>query len=377
MVTLRVIVDSILEGSPRGIARYTEGLTRALIATAPRDCVVEGVVAAASEVEYEELLARLPGLAGLHKTTLGRRELYAAWQHGITTLPIGGMVHATTLLAPLKAHDRAATPGEQTVVTIHDATPWLFPDGSNRAGWVRHMAKRAKKVADAIVVPSHAVAAELEHFVGFGERVRVIGGAVNSTLALPADAAEIATRLDLPAEYLLAVGGMQPHKGVDALLAALALPEAPDLPLVLVGPDRHGDRTLATALADAGLPAERVRHLGFLPDAELAVVLDGATAFVLPSLNEGFGLTAVEAFSFGTPVIHSDAPALVEVADGAGVVVEREPAESYPRRLAEALSNTLADAELMERLEIVGRDRAKAFSWRDSAERVWQLHADL
>src|SRR4051812_26327044 len=127
MVTLRVIVDSVLEGTPRGIARYTEQLTRAIIATAPRDCDVEGIVAASSEQERRDLLERLPGLAGLHRVPLGRRELHAAWQHRVTTVPLHGMVHSTTLLAPLHGHDRSEQPGEQTAVTLHDAAPWLQP----------------------------------------------------------------------------------------------------------------------------------------------------------------------------------------------------------------------------------------------------------
>lgn len=376
MVTLRVIVDSVLEGSPRGIARYTEQLTRALIATAPRDCDVEGVVSAVTDQERADLVERLPGLAGVHKVPLGRRELYAAWQHGVTTVPLRGMVHSTTLLAPLRAHDRHREPGEQTAVTIHDASPWTHPEATgDRAGWVRSMAKRARRHADAVVVPSHAVAADLEQHVSFGDRIRVIGGA--PSLALPPDSDAIADRLGLPSRYLVAMSGLQPRKALGALLEALSLPGAPDVPLALVGPDAGGSHPLAAAVAEAGLPFGQVVALGALPDAELAVVLARATAYVMPSLSEGFGLSVVEAFSLGTPVIHSDAPALIEVSDGAGVAVHRSPAEGYPRRLADAIAGTLADDRLLELLSVRGLDRAKAFSWTDSAEKVWQLHADL
>jgi glycosyltransferase involved in cell wall biosynthesis len=376
MVTLRVIVDSALEGSPRGIARYTEELTRALIATAPQDCDVEGVVAAASDTEHAALLERLPGLSGLHKTVLGRRELYAAWQHGISTVPLHGMVHSTTLLAPLRGHDRSRVPGEQTVVTIHDASPWLHRDSAgSRGGWVRTMAQRARKHADAVVVPSHAVAADLGRHIDFGERVRVIGGA--PSLALPAEPDAVAARLRLPHAYLVAMSGLQRRKALDVLLEALTLPGVPDLPLVVVGPIAHGPRTLAAAVAEAGLPADRVHAVGVLDDEELAVVLDGAVAYVMPSLSEGFGLSVVEAFSFGTPVICSDAPALVEIADGAAVLVPREPGPGYAERLAAALTGTLGDTDRLSELSVLGLDRSRAFSWRDSAEKVWQLHADL
>jgi hypothetical protein len=77
-------------------------------------------------------------------------------------------------------------------------------------------------------------------------------------------------------------------------------------------------------------------------------------------------------------VIHSDDPALVEVAGGAGVAVERESTgTTYSERLAASIRSVLSDADLVARLNTYGQDRVRAFSWRDSADRVWQLHADL
>jgi glycosyltransferase involved in cell wall biosynthesis len=121
----------------------------------------------------------------------------------------------------------------------------------------------------------------------------------------------------------------------------------------------------------------RVRLLGALADEDLAVALDRATVFVQPSLAEGFGVPLLEAFFFGTPVVHSDAPALIEVAGGAGLVVPLSDMGGYPERLAAAISSVVRDADLARRLSYAGLDRAGAFSWRDAAQRVWQLHADL
>jgi len=127
---------------------------------------------------------------------------------------------------------------------------------------------------------------------------------------------------------------------------------------------------ISTVALDRG--ASHAREAG----TEL-VVLSRASVFVLPSLEEGFATPIIQAFHFGTPVIHSDAPALVEAGGDAGFVVEREDAAGYPERLLGALNRVLGDSELAKRLSIFGSDRARAFSWRDSAERVWQLHADL
>ncbi|MET4782112.1 glycosyltransferase family 1 protein [Glaciihabitans sp. UYNi722] len=377
--TLRVIVDQIVAPIPGGIGRYTEELTRELIRTAPVGCDVAGIVSASPETDYELLTTLLPGMSGLFKSTLARRQLELAWQHGFTRLPGSGMLHATGLFAPLSKHDRLNNAGEQSVVTIHDVIPWTHPEAlsSRRLGWYKGMVKRAHRYADAVVVPTHAVADQLSEIVDFGDRIRVIGGAVSSKLTLPVDPDVRAARLELPDRYLLSVGTLEPRKGLIPLIKALARPELADIPLLIAGPEGWKGLDIAGIAAEAGLDPDRVRSLGYLADADLAVALDRAAAFVFPSLAEGFGLPVIEAFNFGTPVIHSDDPAVVEVSDGAGVVVEREDADGYPERLAVAIGSVLNDHALAERLKYLGQDRARAFSWSDSAEKVWQLHADL
>ena len=378
MTTLRVIVDEMLSPTPSGTSRYAEELTRSLIETAPHDCHVEAIVASSTEAEYADLRRRLPGLGDMFKSTLARRELAAAWQHGFTRLP-AGMIHAPSLLAPLSRHDRLNNAGHQIAVTLHDVVAWTHPEslGARRVAWHKAMARRAEKYADAIVVPTHAVAAQLGEFLDFGDRVRVIGGAVSPHLRLPDDAAARAGALGLPEKYLLTMGGLESRRGVNFVVDALARDDSPDLPLLVVGPDESDAESLSALVAAAGLPADRVRAIGNLSDADLSVVLSRAELLVFPSLDEGFGLPVLEAFHFGTPVVHSDAPGLVEVTGGAGLVVEIGDLDGYAERLAAAISRVVSDAELASRLGTQGEDRAGLFSWRTSAEKVWQLHADL
>jgi glycosyltransferase involved in cell wall biosynthesis len=379
MSTLRVIVDQILAPVPGGIGRYAEELTRELILTAPAGSDVAGIVSASTEAEYATLDERLPWLSDLYKSPLARRELSLAWQHGFTILPGKGMVHATSMLAPLYRHDRVNDRENQTAITIHDVVPWTHPETLTPRGvrWHRAMAARAFKYADAVVVDTHAVAQELSEYFDFGDRIRVVSAAVSSALKLPVDAEARAIELKLPERYLLAVGTLEPRKGLEPLIKALALPQTQDLPLLIVGPEGWGDVDVASIARDAGLAEGRVRTLGYLSDADLAVVQSRATAFVFPSLAEGFGLPVLEAMSLGTPVIHSDIPAVIEVAADAGIMVERGDAAGYPERLADAIGMVASDDELRERLKYLGIDRSHAFSWRASAEKVWQLHADL
>ncbi|MDR6973238.1 glycosyltransferase family 1 protein [Leifsonia shinshuensis] len=381
MTTLRVIVDDLVGDEPRGTRRYTEELTRQLIATAPAGCDVEAIVSAVTEEQLARVNDRLPGVATVTRLSVGRRELALAWQSGLSVGGPLGMLHAPTLLAPLRRHERGDTT-QQLAVTIHDTLAWTHPAalGQTATAWTKAMTRRARRFADAVVVPTHAVADRLSERFDFGDRIRVIGGAPATTLRLPEDADERAERLGLPERYALTLGTIEPRKGVADLIRAVARPEAHDIPLLIVGPDRLGETSASGVAAAAGLPEDRVRALGRLDDPDFAVVLDRATLFVFPSRAEGFGLPVVEAFKFGLPVIHSDDPALVEVAGGAGLAVERPTADGdtgYPERLAAAIARVLDDAELSARLRVLASDRARAFSWRDSAERVWQLHADL
>lgn len=374
MTTLRVIVDQIIAPHPGGVGRYTEELTRALIATAPAGADVAGVVSASPESDYERVTTLLPGLTDLYKSALTRRELERSWLHGLSSLPGKGMVHGTGLFAPLGRHDRLNDPGNQIVVTLHDTVPWNAPQSipSGRVSWYKGMLKRAHRHADALVVPSHAVAAQLESIADFGDRVRVIGGAVSPKLARPVDAEERAARLGLPREFLMAMGPILQHKALDDLAAAMADPLLDGIPLFLAGVSEEQASGLAREVDAEG----RIVGLGRLADADLAAALSTASVFVVPSMLEGFGLPVLEAFALGTPVVHSDDAALVEVAGEAGVAVERE-GEGYPHRLAKAIATVLSDSTLARNLALQGGDRVKAFSWKVSAEAVWQLHADL
>jgi len=373
---LRVIVDQLRTEVPGGIGRYTADLTAALIETAPAEWGVIGVVSAADQNAIGRVRAALPGLDDLDVLPRSRRALSLAWELGLVSardLPRGSATHGPSQFTPL-APSRG---GSRVTVTIHDAVPWTHPETLTRYGaqWHRAMARRAARFADAIAVPTRAVANELQTWVNLGDRVHVIGGAPSDALALPADAETRAEALGLPSAYVLAVGTLEPRKGLDALVRAMASPEAPDLPLVVAGPPGWGDVDLASLAAATGLPPEGLIILGRVSDADLAVAYDRATVFAFPSRAEGFGLPVIEAMRLGAPVVHTDVPAVMEVAGGAGRIVTRAPDADFPARFAAELRTVVEDRALTTALVAAGRERATAFSWLTSAEQVWALHS--
>ncbi|MGH3976711.1 MAG: glycosyltransferase, partial [Pseudonocardiaceae bacterium] len=224
------------------------------------------------------------------------------------------------------------------------------------------------------VVPTAAVADELPRHVLCQLPVHVVGAGVSPAVAHPpGDTAEIVTRLGLPPRYVLAIGTLEPRKGIDTLLAALAAPDAPDLPVVLAGQPGWGRVDPAALAWQFGLNPSRMHVLGRISDPELAAVLHGAAVLAAPSRTEGFGLPVLEAMAAGIPVVHSDAPALVEVAGGAGVTVRRDD----PAALAAALRTVLSDPDQMKTMIAAGRRRAQRFSWEGTARRVWSIHGEL
>ncbi|MBM7504136.1 glycosyltransferase [Agromyces aurantiacus] len=375
--TLRLIVDQIVAPAPGPIGRYTRELARALVATAPRGCEVEGIVSSSLPGDYDRVLAEVPGLAGLYKSSLARRELAAAWQFNLTTSPGGGMIHGTSLFAPLRKHDREA--GDQVVVTVHDVLAWTHPEALTAASvaWQKGMLKRARRHADAVVVTTHALAERLQSIADFGDRVRVIGTAPRAGLVIGADAAERAARLRLPSTYVAVAGTLEPRKGLVDVLAALGRPGVPDVGLVVIGPESWGDQHLPAVAEEYGVDPRRLRVVDDLDPRDLAVVLAAATAYVAPAHDDESGTELIEAFSLGTPVIHSETPAFVEISAGSGLAVPVGVGDGFVDRLAAAITRVVEDRALAERLAIAGSDRARAYSWRDSAERVWHLHADL
>lgn len=361
-----VIVDDALESRPRGLAAPARGLISAMLATRPAGIQVVGFVSSSPENEYAELEAAFPQLSQLKKSTLAHAQLAAAWQHGFTP-PLGGMVHSPSLFAPLSGR------GDQTVVTAHDAIAWLEPETvAGSASWFRNMCKRADRHAAAVVVPSHATAdafAELGMFTG---RMRVIPGAPTPGLVVPADAATRREARGIPHDYIASAATLNPRAGLTSLLRAIA---PLDVPLVLLREPAWNGEVLDAALEQTGVDAARVRVAESADPADLAAVLAGARLFVEPSRLEGFGADALDAMAAGAPLVSTDDPALVELAVDAARFVER--GDDLIDGLRAAIEELLADDAATARLHVAGQDRARAFSWRDTAERVWQLHADI
>jgi glycosyltransferase involved in cell wall biosynthesis len=366
--TLRVILDQLVAPTDPDLAIATRELTRGLIAALPAGCEVEGIAPAGPADRPVEI----PGLAGLRRTALARRELAAALQLGVATGMGAGMIHSPTLLAPLMRHDRVHA-NDQTVVTIWDLGPWEAPGEwpKSAVAWHRAMLKRAVKHADAVVVPTHAMAGRLGRIANLGERIRVIAGAAPQGFAVPTDEVGRRRALDLPEGFVLLAGRAAPTDALAAGFAAVARAGV-DLPVVIIGAGEGEEPAIADLAASAGVPERSVHVRGSLDHADRAAVFGGAVTFVAPSQRPALPWRVLEALALGVPVVASSSPIHDEVIVDGGMLVE-----ASPDGLADALTQALASTAAVDRLGVLAADRGRAFSWRESADRVWQLHAEL
>ncbi len=373
MTTLRVVLDQVIAPGAGEPTRYALQLARELVASAPQDVVIEGLIASSREAEYARVRALVPGLAGLRKSAFDAGARRSLWRRGLA-LPRGGMTHAPDLLAPMGRRDRTEPIGVQTVVTVHDTLAWTAPERlpKGEAAWRRGMLARAERYADAVVVPNHAVADSLARIGGFGDRVRVIPAGASSDLTVPADAGARAVALGLPERYLLAWSDGASHRALLPLLRSLDRTDGPTAPLVILGPAEVAD-----VVSESRLDPSRVTILDPVESADRATVLGRAAVLVHPGPAEGFGLQLIDAMRAGVPVVHPDDPSLEELTAGAALVVSRSDIAGYTASLGQHLDALLDDRQTLDRLSVAGRDRAGLFTWRDSAEKIWQLHADL
>jgi glycosyltransferase involved in cell wall biosynthesis len=257
----------------------------------------------------------------------------------------------------------AAISGPRLVVTVHDLIHVRLPRSPLHEAYARLMLRVVRRRAALVLVPGAAVARDLVSIGGFpAGRVRVVHNGVSDVFlargaATNVEQAAFAGRHGLSTPWLLHVTNGLPHKGLDTLLAALA--ELPPVGLVLVG--RGSDGIAVRAQVEAARLASPPRVLGEVSDGELRAAYGAATAVVVASREEGFGLPALEAMASGGVVVATVAGGLAEVCGDAAVTVEAGSVAS----LRSALYRMAFELGATEREGLVRRGLARAarFPW--------------
>ena len=310
----------------------------------------------------------IPGIASVDRR-VPVRVLNFAW-HRLEWPPAewlaGGsydVVHSNhPLLMPAR---RAAQ-----VVMVHDLYFLAHPehtDAEVRRDYPALAGHHARR-ADHIIVPSQFTASEVERMLHVPrERISVC----------PPGAPDWKPRLHQPAGgYLLHFGTLEPRKNIGTLLDAYEQLLAADgaergmMPeLVLAGRATPAAGPWLDRLKRPPLSG-RVRHIGYVDDADRRRVFEGARALVHPSFEEGFGISVLEAMTLGVPVISAQRGSLPEVVGEAGLLVNPDD----PASIAAGVRRVLEDASFASACASAASERAQRFQWSSTADRMIEAY---
>ena len=260
--------------------------------------------------------------------------------------------------------------GAPAAITVHDLAIYRnrewFPAGQPLStGWI---VPRSLRRAECLIAVSQNTKRDLQAIFDVpSSRITVVPEAVsNAFRPLPReDLAEVRTRLELPARYILFVSTIEPRKNLDTLLDAWAMMrDRPDL--VVVGGWGWRYEPIRARMERLG---PRLHHIHGLDPVDLPAVYNMALALAHPAWYEGFGLPPLEAMACGTPAIVSDRSSLPEVVGDAGLIVPADDSSAWTR----ALEAVVGDGKLANELRRRGILRAAEFSWSRSAEMTWRV----
>ncbi len=361
---MRVLLDvSAVPARPVGAGMYTVALASGLSARGDLELHL------LTRHDDADRWTDLAPTAIVHAAAPARRSARLAWEQArgpaLADRVRPDVWHGPHYTMPL----RAAVP---CVVTIHDLTFFDHPEWHERSKVVffRRMIRAAARRATTLVCVSAYTADRLRALAAPAAGIAIIHHGVDhdrftATGDETKDLAALAEH-GIEPPYIAFASTIEPRKNVPTLVRAFAevAGTRPALRLVLAGSDGWGAKGAREAITASGV-ATRVLRPGYLDDATIAAFFRRAAAVAYPSLEEGFGLPALEGLACGAPVVTSDGSALAEVVGGAALLV---PSGDF-HALAATLGRILDDGGLRERLRSAGLARAAEFTWETCVDR--------
>jgi glycosyltransferase involved in cell wall biosynthesis len=359
-------VDILIDYRPAlrqrtGVGEYVHGLAAALASTLHSD---DTLTLFSSSWKDRLSPETVPGARQIDRR-VPVRLLNFTWQR-LEWPPIETFVrHADVVHSPhpLLIPSRSAA----QIVTIHDLHFVERPDHTSAE--IRRdypvLARSHAKRADAVIVNSNYTAQQvIERFEISPDRI---------TVCYPGKPAW--KRREEPGARgpILFIGTAEPRKNLARLIEAYArlVSRAADTPdLVIAGRLGISQDELFALVRFSSDARARVQFTGYVSDMERQRLFAEASVLTLPSLEEGFGITALEAMTVGLPVVASNGGALPEVVADAGILVDPEDVQG----LSAALERVLSDSELRRSMSDKGVARSERFSWASSAERLYDAY---
>lgn len=388
---MRIGVDASCWSNKRGFGRFTRELLSALLDRDTRDEYVFFVDSRSGcESEFPSaakvVIAPTRDSAVESASASGRRSFGDLWSMSRTVLRNNiDVFFFPTVYTYFPVFNRT-----KIVLTIHDVIAehhpeLIFPNSRARFFWALKLSAAIRQ-ADLVATVSEFSRSEIADYYRFpSSKIRLITEAAKPEFKVLPPAltrsASASYGISPGEQFLLCVGGISPHKNLDTLIEAFKLLREGEttvpVKLVLVGdykddPFYSAYPALKKQIAEYGFESE-VIFTGFVPDEELARLYNEAMILVFPSIEEGFGLPAIEAMACGTPVVASRAGSLPEVLEAAGRFFD--PAD--PREMANILSEVLNNELERRKMRNDGLQRSRLFSWDQAATDTLAIFDEL
>ncbi|QEL15566.1 glycosyltransferase family 1 protein [Limnoglobus roseus] len=264
------------------------------------------------------------------------------------------------------------------VVTYHDIAQAVLSVGEEG---VRHQVavQNCLNRADAVIALSKCTMADLTKVgkLPLGKYIIYQGGNHEGENAQNSNCIDSVRReFRLTERYVLFVGSVVERKNLPTLIRVFARVQASiggHLQLVIAGADDTPEAHRVRAACTANGVGDHVVFTGYVSNEQLTGLYGGASAFVLASHYEGFGMILLEAMAAGVPIVCTAAGALPEVLGDAGILVPPGDEEA----MAEAVLRVLRSPEVAADLVVRGHARRKAFSWRKMAEETLAVYREV
>ena len=363
---MRVVIDAVpLLIRSAGVKNYLYHWIAHL-----RRCAGSQVIGTFPKLEHPGPLAHDRSVAGLWRTGSGLAALAIANHSPLPLLDWlardADVFHATNLV-------RRPPRRPRLTATIHDMTcrlmPELHPAANLRADRVFSELLRR---ADGLIAVSASTRDDAVRLLGIApQKIAVIYSGVPPAFFDPAAEAVTAVRAryGLKRPFVLFVGTIEPRKNIDLLISAfagLAASLREEFELVVAGPIGWAETATIARLRS-------VRHLGYVPEADLAPLTSAATVFAYPSLYEGFGFPVAQAMAAGVPVLTSNVSSLPEITGDAALLVDPRSLQA----LRDGLACLLLSPDLRTQLAARGKLRAQSFRWETCATQSLQFFRDV
>lgn len=285
------------------------------------------------------------------------------------------------VLPLLRRRRKNSTSRTRLVVTIHDLVGFIFPETFTvkMRLWQHLFVGNAVRVADRILADSEATKRDILRFfdldAGIINVVFPPVGAQFQPVTDPKILAGIREVHDLPKQFILYVGTLEPRKNVAGLARAYArLPKnlRDEYALVLAGAPGWYSADIVKEIESLQMP-DRIRMTGYVDRNILAGLFSMASVFAYLSVYEGFGSPTLEAMACGTPVLSSSSSSLPEAVGNAGILVDPNNIDEISAQLARLLT----DKPLRRKLSEAGRKWAQRFSALEAARQVLGIFEDV